>query len=211
MKRYLILILLSIITNYTRGQFKYELKGEVGILEWTGQLDKNVSILNEDGSVWMNFNINKESELIRGEWTEEKQAETEIKHQINPLVFTLENLRLHFRVLEIKSDHYKVEITDEVFKYIKINENWIFRKWGQYISETVAVIGFESEMTAIYSEPNENSKLLNETESINPQIFPIDSESDWLQIKYTCGKAEYKGWIKWRDENQMLIELFYDM
>ncbi len=211
MKRHLIFLLLSIISSCTWGQYKPDLKGEIGILVWTGNLDKNISILNKDGSVWMNFNFIKERNLVLGEWTEEKQALSQIKHHIKPLEFSLESMRLHLRVLEIENDYYKVELTDEVYKYISIDDNWKLREWGQHIVENVAIIGFESDLIPIYSEPNETSKILNESGRINPQIFPIDLKNDWLKIKYTCGETEYEGWIKWRNGNKISVELYYDM
>jgi hypothetical protein len=210
MKRHFIIILLSLFSIYSWGQSKYDLKGEIGILEWTGKLDKNVAILNEDGTEWMKFNFIDESNLFKQEWTQENDSLSKINHRFDPLLFDLWYLRLYLRVFEIKDSQYKVEVDKDVYKYISVNNNWQLRNWGQHIAKHVAIIGFESNLTPIYEAPNETSKVISKSGAINPQIFPIDSKGEWLKIQYTIGESEMTGWVKWKSGNKILIELYYE-
>lgn len=123
------------------------------------------------------------------------------------IVITDEYQKLKLRCLSQTSKSYQVRLDDGNVGYIRKDQPKVkFQTWEEHVLSVFA-IGFDAEANPIKKESNNRAP-----ENIyNPDEFyhPSKIQSDWLQIKWgTEGSWKY-GWIKWRNEEKLLIELFY--
>lgn len=128
--------------------------------------------------------------------------------KIQPYAWHPDNSLLVFRCIGKTKKWYMVisnETTNEI-KYIRTGDaNFKFQSKEEHIS-SVFSIEFNPIKNPIRKEPSLKSGTLPyDNEEF---YFPVKIQGDWLQIKWGDDLLS-KGWIKWQDKNQLMIELFY--
>jgi hypothetical protein len=123
------------------------------------------------------------------------------------IVITTEYKKLTLKCLSNEEDYFKILLEDKTIGYLPKNNPLIrFQTWKEHILSVFAV-GFDSKKNPIKAKPNNQS-----IETIYDQdefYYPFKIQGDWLQIKWgTIGSWQY-GWIKWKENNKLIIELFY--
>ena len=121
---------------------------------------------------------------------------------------------LKFTVIEFNTKYFKVilnETTKEI-GYIKIEESIknqkYYESWGHYL-QRVQII-YVKDKIAIHDQPNGI-----EINAIDNQCYlkVVDVKNEWVKIKPAegiVGNEKYqdkKGWIKWRNNNTIFIEI----
>lgn len=110
-----------------------------------------------------------------------------------------------FRVIAEDETYYTIDFWDQGHKlYRKSDSTLGFSTWEQHLIKSVAAVGFNPKDNPIKAEPDENSKELHYYH--DTFYHPLRLEGDWVFLKKY--DEEY-GWIKWRDGDMLLIELFY--
>jgi len=140
---------------------------------------------------------------------------------------------MHFVCIAKSEKAYKVLVNFSEIKYLPKTKNYEFETWDEYISQSFGIRrltndnGDISEKYALRIKPEDNSDKL-----IIPkghELFcPMEIKGDWIKVRYDCfyndennsheGEPCYSyidkcknpltGWLRWRQENQLLIDIF---
>ena len=111
------------------------------------------------------------------------------------LLICLEEQQLYYKVLSANN---------EVFYLDKSSA--IFLSWEKFLKRTTGISNLDWNTNPLHRKPTEisqNIKIKDEN-----SIFEVEKvEKDWIKIKNEDNPAE-KGWIKWRKDDKLLIELY---
>jgi hypothetical protein len=136
---------------------------------------------------------------------------------------------MHFICIEENENFYKVLIGFSDQKFLPKREDYQFKSWKDYILESFGIrraLEFK-ETTFLKREPLDNSQTI--TIPDGHELFcPVEVKGDWVKVKYDCFynttnnpyegqlcheyidtcEKEMIGWLKWRNENEILIDIF---
>lgn len=134
---------------------------------------------------------------------------------------------LHFVCLNQDSNFYRVMINSKDFAFIQKTNKMIFKTWTEYL---MSVYGLGRSHTAIGDFKNQSvlKDISNPVDTLTIpngiELFcPIEIKGDWIKIQYDCDNTEsiacaekrlncdypLIGWIRWRDENKFLIDIYH--
>lgn len=130
---------------------------------------------------------------------------------VSPKFFD-ENFRLCFFVcLDKTKDYYKILINPLEERYIKTGEGLDFLEWDDFLKnkEFSFISRKDPVQNKLRRAPNERSRhLRNESKTIFDMMTPLAIEGDWVKVRYfDKNKNRKTGWIKWRRENKLLVNL----
>lgn len=110
-----------------------------------------------------------------------------------------------FPCIDKTHKYYKVILDNDEIGYIpKNSKQVIFRTWKDHIIKDVSFVKFDGLANPIMKKPNKKSEILDYN---NEEFYqPIKIRGDWLEIKFGDNKC---GWIKWRNNCNLIIEFFY--
>jgi hypothetical protein len=136
---------------------------------------------------------------------------------------------MHFVCIEETTNSYKVLTGVSEYKFLPKTNDYKFRNWEEYILESYGIRrGIEPAWKQpIRVKPLESSKEIEIPEGLE-NLCPLELEGDWVKVKYDCfynsesneyeGEPCYEyidkcddsavGWIKWREKNVILIDIF---
>ncbi len=131
----------------------------------------------------------------------------EQKRPLSTIVIKDEYQNLTLKCLSTEGDFYKVLLEDSVIGYLAKSQPIIsFQTWSEHVLSVFAV-GFDTKRNPIKKEPNNLSSEISY--DLDEFYHPVKVQGNWLQIKWgTEGNWQY-GWIKWKDKDKLIIELFY--
>jgi len=114
---------------------------------------------------------------------------------------------LDLECLKILSTLFRVRLQDSTEAYIKKSNPLIkFQTWEETVLNVFSV-GFDINQNPIRKSPTTNSQIISYEK--DEFYLPEKIQGDWLQIKWGSeGNWKY-GWIKWKKNNKLLIELFH--
>lgn len=138
-----------------------------------------LNILNEDLSVFKTSNMNEEYEISS------------------------------YKCLSVNDSIYSVLIKEET-KYILKDDRLIsIQSWEEHLLNSVFAIGFDVEENPI--RESIKGKTILSKKSNNHRISPIEIKGEWMKVKHQDFNTEKttEGWIKWRNEKCLFIEIFY--
>jgi hypothetical protein len=140
---------------------------------------------------------------------------------------------MHFVCIGITHKAYKVLVNFSDIKYLPKTKNYNFETWEEYILQSYGISRMErltgnvSTKHPLRINPNDKADTL-----IIPnghELFcPIEMKGDWIKVKYDCFyqdednahedepchnyidqcKDPFMGWMRWRQENQLLIDIY---
>lgn len=181
----------TILTN----DFFINIENTLGVLVFQSIKKPGFEIYNENGTLWKQLDI--------------ADFSSNSKDSILPFALSPDNFLLVFKCRNIVNDNYEIIVNEELGlkKYIKKNDkNFIFETWEKHILAAFSV-EFNSQTNPIYSEPSIVSNII--AKDNDEFYYPVQVKDDWLKIKWGENDNLNYGWIKWRSENKILIELFY--
>jgi hypothetical protein len=140
---------------------------------------------------------------------------------------------MHFVCIGITSKAYKVLINYSDVKYLPKAKNYEFKTWEQYILQSFGLRRLNSnnddnlESASFRKDPSLNSDTLEIPKGFE-MFCPLEIKGDWLKVTYDCfynnenNKYEGEpcqnyilkcekpltGWIKWKEKNNLKIEIF---
>jgi len=175
-----------------------DINNTIGVLRLVPRKDNRVSVViyNQNGTIWKRIaNENSYRRNIRN---------------IYPLYMNLENSLLYFKVIK-KIDAYYVIIDNENTqekKYIRVDDPaFKLMTWQAYILGCVAV-QFDPVKNSIKTIPQYTSVAIPFDK--NELYLPVKIQGDWLMVKWgDISKWKY-GWIQWRKNGHLLLQIFHD-
>lgn len=140
---------------------------------------------------------------------------------------------MHFVCVGKTDNAYKVLINYSEIKYFPKIKKYEFMTWDKYILQSFGIrrltaeTGDISQKLPLRHEPNDNATIL--TIPKGQEMFcPMEIKGDWVKVKYDCFynddnnpnegepchnfidkcKNPLTGWLRWRQENKLLIDIF---
>lgn len=121
---------------------------------------------------------------------------------------------LVFSVSKVDSKYYEISGPGKKAKkfYIPISDlRFKFNSWENHIKHAFA-IEFDIDKNPIRKLPSNVGKIIKLPPSAKEgyNYRAIEFRGEWMRIKWDDdNKHPVSGWIKWREKDNMLIELFY--
>jgi hypothetical protein len=176
---------------------KYDMANSLGLLvaKIGDDVAQSLFIYNKNGEVWkqVSFEGNYKSQL----------------EALRPYAMAVDNYLLALKCLEQGKTYYKVVVNEETeeIKYIKVSDrSFKLEKWEEHVVKCFSV-DFDQTTNPIKSEPSKNTRNIAYEKDEN--YHPVKVEGNWLQIKWGTEDHWSYGWIRWKEDNRLIIELFY--
>lgn len=187
----------------------------------------NLIIYNKDGSVYADlstlyggvFLINGDKYPV--ETIDDSLCSLLYKHGFKPKEFQPINTYIQFECKAIVDKYYEVFINKErnLTKFIKRSDTYFaFDPWNKHIFN--CFIGFSSIRNPLRKRPDDNAPVYEYfTYEIRNYDFKVaEIKGDWMKIKSiypSCddrpvSKNKYNGWIRWRENNKVVIKTYYE-
>ena len=181
---------------------KYSLKKSKGVISYTEgdvstKKDKFVKIFDQDGSLWHQFTFYYDDSDGKFEYENEN---------FKPFSFHPDNFVLALKCVGETEEFYKIVANEEkeLVKFVKKDDPLLkFETWEKHILSLNA-ISFDLKENPLRKSPD--GKPLSAKIPEDSTFTPEKIEGDWLNIKNSSGLS---GWIKWKDKDTLLIEMFY--
>ena len=171
------------------------LEGSIGVVRYLyPQHDTSgvLPILNQDGTVWKKFRF---------------MEQTPLPDSLHPFAFGVDYPLMVFKCTRVDNDYYEIIVNESnLKKRIRKSEGYHFEPWAEHVLH-VSSVGFDPSENPIRQHPDAAADTLDF--DANESYYPEKIDNDWMQIKWgEEGKWEY-GWVRWKNEHKMLIELLY--
>lgn len=192
----------------------------------TYALPETFKVINKDKSVYLTFKkINNDSTVIKK--TERNLIQNNLirlkrifpfyfddnnKYNV-PLpdvltrAFYLDNGVIIIDANKINKKNYEIFIDGE-WKFIE-DTNFTYQKWNTFLKQAYIQL---NENDKIYSKKSISAKELTFSNDLSFRIIKVSG--DWLKIECNtvceeCNHNKVKGWVRWKDGNQILINILY--
>lgn len=110
------------------------------------------------------------------------------------------------KCLDRNESHYRVKLDNGDIGYISLSsKKVIFQTWEEHILSLFAV-GFDEKKNPLRKEPSLDAEMLYYDQ--DEFYHPNQIKGEWLQIKYGLESNWKYGWIKWKNEDNLIIELY---
>jgi hypothetical protein len=207
MKKHFILVIIlcfiiheiSYAQNHTVGT--YDIENSKGlIIAKPDNLTSQLIIYNIDGNVWKTF-------AFKGQF---KRNLTQLAPYVKADIEDDGNLLLVFKCVRDTNGYHEVVINEKngQSKYIKIDDKLFkFITWSDFITTKVIAVDFDYNKNPIRTNPALTAKRIAYDKD---EIYiPIKTNGDWLQVKWGNRHNLKYGWVQWRTNHFLIIELFY--
>ena len=178
------------------------IEGSIGVVSVVDNITEQDTIrfFDKEGSLWYEFSFFYDDSDGKFDYPNDN---------FKPLAFHPDNFLLALKVIDTTGNRYKVLINEKISikKYLKRNQDFLlFQSWEEHILSVFSV-GFDEVSNPLQESPLESSKKVYYDK--DEFYHPSQIKGDWLQVKWGSeGDWEY-GWIRWKDGEKLLVELYY--
>lgn len=137
---------------------------------------------------------------------------------------------LHFICLERTNRYFKIIVNHDEIKYLsKADSGYKFITWDEYIKTAYSIKRKREQRTNfIFENPSASSDKIELPKERLERFCVLKVQGEWLQVKYDCFENQAKneneltpceeyidqcelltGWIRWRRNNIVLVEIPY--
>ncbi|MBK8812482.1 MAG: hypothetical protein IPN69_17370 [Acidobacteria bacterium] len=185
---------------------KSSIKDTKGLIVLSNKYGKNdfVRFYNDDGSLWYEFTFYYDDSDGKFEYENE---------EFGPFSFHQDYFVLALRCVGEDKYRYEVIVNEEngLKKFVKKDDPTLkFETLGEHITKVFA-IEFDRVKNPLLEAPNGKVRNID----LSPELIfhPVEVRGEWLKVRWDGSQQPKKdagsGWVKWRDDNQILVELFY--
>lgn len=185
---------------------KTSIENTKGLIVLSDQYSKKdfVRLYNEDGSLWYEFTYFYNDSRGKFEYENEN---------FKPFAFHQDYFVLALKCVGEDKNRYEVIVNEEsgLKKFVRKNDpNLKFQTWEDYILKTFA-IDFNRKENPLREEPDGKVKVVDLPKEAT--FYPVEIKGEWLKVRWDDSKKEGgnidSGWVKWKENQKILIELFY--
>jgi hypothetical protein len=185
---------------------KTSLRNTKGLIVLSDRYGKKdfIRLYNEDGSLWYEFTY----------YYDDSDGKFEYENQdFLPFAFHPDYFILALRCVGEDENRYEVIVNEEtgLKKFVRKDDPALkLVTWEKYVIKAFAV-SFDRKENPLRERPN---RTIMQVDLPNEVLFhPLEIKDNWLKVCWDDSRKGKKctgtGWVKWRDENYLLIELFY--
>lgn len=156
-----------------------------------------VKVLNDDNSVFVKFYRDKNEQIVTD--SDDSILIRAYYPDYDIIIFDANQ----------KEDNYQVFINDK-WKKIERSQNFTYKKWEEFISKIYVGI---TDKSPLRTSKDVRAEIIENHQEYYYEV--INVEGDWLQVQcWTdcegCPEDKViKGWVRWKEKNRLLIELYY--
>jgi len=179
-----------------------KINNSVGVLTLSDKYSEKdtIKIYNEDGTLWYKFSY----------FYDDSDGEYDYYNKdFSPLAFHPDYFLLALNVSKIEKNRYEVVVNKntQLKKYINKEESFLeYENWKEHVLNVYAV-DFDSEQNPLRKKPNIKATQIS---YISDNLYqPKRIEGNWLQVTWKEKRKTYFGWIIWKEDHKLLIELLY--
>lgn len=169
--------------------------------------------------------------LLRERWTVgDMSVEDTALARVCPKFFKPDYGIMHFVCVGATDTSYRVLVNYKEVKYLPKTSAYRFHTWESYLLQSYGVRRLKEEKGSILplrKMPDNHADTL--AIPAGQELFcPVHVQGDWLQVKYDCFyneadhphegepcreyigecKTPLTGWLRWRDDQRLLIDIF---
>lgn len=147
--------------------------------------------------------FNSENQLF------EKFSFLGINKKIRPFAWQPDNYLLVFRCVKKDKNGYVIISNEESneIRYINFDDvNFKFETVEEHILSVFSV-EFDSKSNPVRSASTDSSNIIPYDD--DEFYFPTKIKGSWLQIQWGSEDDLKEGWIKWKEDNNIVIDWFY--
>lgn len=134
-----------------------------------------------------------------------KAKNAKIGKDIIPLLNKIDYSILFFVCIEKNSKFYKIVTSLGSYAYIKPSNKFIFYNWDEFLkNQVISVESKNKNSNPLVDRINGKPVTFKNLQS-DDEIEVINIKGSWLNIRNTTINKDY--WLKWRDQNKLLIYL----
>lgn len=178
----------------------------IGIITLSEPHDGNkfIEFLNNDDSVWYKLKFHYDDS--NGKWDYPNPEFMIVSFHPDYYLFNVKCIR------ELGS-FYEVEVNHESGLTKKMRKSELIKliSWEDYVLNVFS-IGFDDKLNPICENKEGNTLEINLSDEV---IFqPVEIQGEWMKIKWSKDffvenpKFDY-GWVKWKEGNKIIIELYF--
>jgi hypothetical protein len=195
----------TVKTALNEKKYEESIKNAKGLIVLSDQYGKNdfIRFYNEDGSLWYEFTF----------YYDDSDGKFEYKNEnFQPFAFHQDYFSLALKCIGEDKNRYEVIVNEEtgLKKFVKKNEPTLkFQHWEDHITKAFAV-DFNRDENSLLEIPKGKIKVVQLPNEIT--FYPVKIEGEWLKVSWNITKHEDNagsGWIKWKADEKLLIDLFY--
>lgn len=182
------------------------IKNTIGLIVLSDHYGKDdfVRLYNADGSLWYEFTYYYDDSDGKFEYANK---------DFEPFAFHQDYFVLALKCVGADAERYEVVVDEEIGlkKFVKKDDpNFKLETWEEHILKVFA-IDFNKQSNPLREKPNGKIKLIDVLEDAT--FKPVEMKGDWLKVRWNgsednANKAQF-GWVKWKENDVILIELFY--
>ncbi|MBS1795884.1 MAG: hypothetical protein JSS81_18665 [Acidobacteria bacterium] len=184
---------------------KTSIKGTKGLIVLSDRYRKNefVRFYNEDESLWYEFTFFYDDSDGKFDYENENFL---------PFAFHPDYFSLALKCVGEDKNRYEVIVNEEtgLKKFVKKNDPTLkFQTWEDHITKAFAV-DFNRNENHLRETPQGKIKTGELPSEVT--FHPVKMEGDWLKVSWDVAKQgdnAGSGWIKWKENQKLLIELSY--
>ncbi len=179
------------------------IKNTKGLIVLSNRYGKNdfIRFYNEDGSLWYEFTFYYDDSDGKFEYENENFA---------PFSFHQDYFVLALRCVGEDNSHFEVIVNEEtgLKKFVrKADKTLKFETLEKHILKSFA-IDFNRTENPLRKIPEGEIKVVDLPKEIT--FHPVEVKGEWLKVRWDNTKKDTDfGWIKWKENDKILIELFY--
>jgi hypothetical protein len=165
-----------------------------------------IQLYNEDGSVWYRFSFYYDDSDGKFEYA---------NAEFQPFAFHPDYFLLALKCVRREVGRYQVIVNEEtgLRKYAKAGDPSLrFERWEDHML-TLFSVGFDRKVNPVRETPHGRVKTVVQREV---SFQPVAVRGEWLRVKWEASRRASKeglryasGWVRWKQGQRLLIELFY--
>lgn len=184
---------------------KSVIKNTKGLIVLSGRYGKRdyIRFYNEDGTLWYEFTF----------YYATAGGKFESNEDFLPFAFHPDYFSLALKCVAEDKSRYEVIVNEEtgLKKFVKKDDAALkFQSWDDHIKGAFAV-KFNQAENPLRESPAGKVKNADLREDVT--FHPVQVNGEWLKVRWGGSQQPKKdtgsGWVKWRDNDQILVELFY--
>jgi len=164
-----------------------------------------IRFYNDDGTLWYEFTFYYDDSDGKFEYENENFA---------PFAFHPDYFLLALRLAGEDKNHYEVIVNEDtgLKKLVKKDDPALkFETWEQHIVKAFAV-KFDPKENPLRESPDAKSKNIDLPKDVF--FHPVEVKGEWLKVRWDKSEQPPKkvvefGWVRWRNNTQLLVGLSY--
>ena len=124
---------------------------------------------------------------------------------IVPVFFKPDYNIFYIVCLDNQKEYYKV-LSANGEEYLVSKAQTKFISWEEFLKSTTGISNLDWSENPLRKEPFEKSKIIT-LKDTDATFNVIRVKKDWIEIQ-SDNNTNQKGWIQWKKENRLLIEIY---